>query len=359
MDDQARQLTELKARIFNEGQEADILQRNMIRESQGLGSVTTLPNLHKPLEALLTAADHKYAYKRLAERVVGHSAARTNAMIANIANRDGGNETKQDQVMINVPKEELDALLKDYATQERLLDGYHKENERLVRLMKERESEDNARKALFLDQQEELNKQLNLLRNQYGVPPDQKDLSQANRNVLLRKSYQKTAEQLRFELELDAKVRYLQEQLTEHREEAGKRERQLLHSAGNLRTENNDLRKELERLCNTDRQQLEEMIAHLQGENNRLVDKVQWHVDNARLVHESDEELSKLRMQINLLQQDILRRGGTSKQLSQLLEQSPGAAQDINTSILDRSTQSARTNSNKPHRNYADVKRIR
>jgi hypothetical protein len=71
----------------------------------------------------------------------------------------------------SVPLSAYEKLKAEISSQELLLAGFQRENERLLKELKSREAEDAARKAKFFDQQESMNKELNRLRNAVGELP--------------------------------------------------------------------------------------------------------------------------------------------------------------------------------------------
>lgn len=324
-----------KARAFEAMQAHSLSDRAERRSAQGLGAGEALA----PLEALLAAAQHSQAYRRLAARVP--TGPLGTGQTPQLAQR-GTATTQGVEELLSVPRADLQELLKDYATQERLLDGFHKENVLLAQRIKEREREASARNALHLDQMDEANKLLNRCQGQ------------GQGRASLR------GEQLRGELELDAKARYLQEQLAEVREEAGQRERQLQNTVSGLRAELSRLQRENQQLQSADMQQMAEALGRAQAEGRRLEDKLRWHLDNQRLVNERDEEAARLKKQLQVMKQEVLRRGASAKQVAALLDPSPSPSAHAHSDALDRTADSIRSNKQLPSaRSFQDVKRIK
>eukprot|EP01039_Chlorochromonas_danica_P004266 gene4266-4686_t len=326
-----RKLDEAKSRLFEVLQEESVADRLTERDNQGLGSLAALSNLHK----------------RLAEHVLTGKEPR-------LVSNKGTEEEKGGDEMVSVEKADLESLLKDYSIQERLLESYHRENERLALRMKEHEAQEQSRHALFLDQQEELNKQLNALKNQKPG------------GYL---SSQKTAEQLRQELELDSKVRHLQQQVEEERIAARERERLLQNTVTSLREERAHLNKKVEDLQSVDLQELQQGLEHLAGEKKRLEEKMRWFVDNQRLVADQDQEVARLRSQLYCLKQEVIKRGGSHKLIVQLLErgargggggEGDGEASDTTHLSAAESSSATKPNANlRPaQRSYHDIRRI-
>ena len=69
---------------------------------------------------------------------------------------------------ITVPKAKYNAMFDEIKSQEALIEGYQKENEKLIANLRSMENEYNREKAKFYDQREEINRDLNRLRNATG-----------------------------------------------------------------------------------------------------------------------------------------------------------------------------------------------
>lgn len=72
---------------------------------------------------------------------------------------------------VTLLKKEYDSLLAECSSQETLIAGFQKENEKLLLGVNTRDRENTAAKAKFFDQQEVLNKEVNRLRNMVGEIP--------------------------------------------------------------------------------------------------------------------------------------------------------------------------------------------
>ena len=81
---------------------------------------------------------------------------------------------------MTISKQEYDAFNNEYNSQELLIAGFQKENEKLIFSLQTRDRENVASKAKFFDQQEYLNKELNRLRNMVGEIPIGKEKEYLN-----------------------------------------------------------------------------------------------------------------------------------------------------------------------------------
>ena len=81
---------------------------------------------------------------------------------------------------VTISKQEYDAFNNEYNSQELLIAGFQKENEKLIFSLQTRDRENVASKAKFFDQQEYLNKELNRLRNMVGEIPIGKEKEYLN-----------------------------------------------------------------------------------------------------------------------------------------------------------------------------------
>ena len=144
-------------------------------------------------------------------------------------------------------KREFDALSAECASQEILITGFQRENEKLIKGVRNREFENTAAKAKFFDQRERLNKEVNRLRNMVGETvhdtertfsdtdptvdlgpvPGSGSSSPLNRREALSPFTRKSADALRAELDKDAFVRHLKERAAIAEAGAGLREKDL------------------------------------------------------------------------------------------------------------------------------------
>ena len=281
---------------------------------------------------------------------------------------------------LSVNKAEYERLLKDHAAQEHLIDGFQRENERLAKLVKEHETEQNLRTALYYDQREELNKELNRLRNAGraagGVGPHNAH------DELPVSLHQKSAEALREELRMDAEIRTLKERLAEAEAGMGVREREMQHTIEKLRRDNREL---AATAANVNLQQLQHYGAHhhdedflqLQTENSvmkeelgQLRQKVAWYVQNQQLLDATDEEKAQLQAACTAMRQELQNKGMSAAALDRITampraRHGERGGDDHNTSsALDRSlastaTSNAQASARGGKRSFADIKRIK
>ena len=125
--------------------------------------------------------------------------------------------------------------------QESLISGFQKENDKLALQLKQRETEEAQRAAKFYDKEEQMNKELNRLRNFAGIDPgpDLRDETGAKSNSIYRKS--DVFGSLKSELEKDAHIEYLREKLEDERVEYTMRVKELQSTIEKLRVENKRL----------------------------------------------------------------------------------------------------------------------
>ena len=140
---------------------------------------------------------------------------------------------------ITISKKKFDILVADCASQEILINGFQKENEKLLKCVKNRNFEDENEKAKFFDQREYLNKEINRLRNMVGEIPEDStvetgtygDLRSSpgtnSKGPLTIPYARKSAEVFRAELDKDSYVRHLKERAAIAEAGAGVREKEL------------------------------------------------------------------------------------------------------------------------------------
>ena len=313
-------------------------------------------------------------------------------------------DDQDDKDKISVSRREYESLVCDHAAQERLLDAFQKENDRLARLAKERESEQQLRSAVFYDQREGLNKELNRLKNANraaggsqaateAAHPPPPPLPTANMNINIDEvpipTSKKTSEALRMELQMDSTIRALKEQLAEAQGGLGDRERDLQVVIEKLRKENGELAAATTAanaaLANHRMSAQENDYLQLQTENRTYVDeishlkrKLAWFAQNQKLLDASDEESRASRAAVTALRRELLSKGADSKAIDRLLASTrigtPSAASvaaDEEGSVApshhaaDRSMtmsvagDSKATAGRSGHRSFADVKKIK
>jgi hypothetical protein len=140
---------------------------------------------------------------------------------------------------ITISKTEFETLVAECASQETLITGFQKENEKLLKKVKNRDFEDMNERAKFFDQREYLNKEVNRLRNMVGEIPEDPtvesgihgDLGSSpgtnSKGPLSLPYARKSAEMLRAELDKDTFVRHLKERAAIAEAGAGVREKEL------------------------------------------------------------------------------------------------------------------------------------
>jgi hypothetical protein len=149
---------------------------------------------------------------------------------------------------VTLYKREFDALSAECASQEILITGFQKENEKLIKGVRNREFENSAAKAKFFDQRERLNKEVNRLRNMVGETANDADRTISDtdpagdlgmtpgsgsssplnaRRETVTPFTRKSADVLRAELDKDAFVRHLKERAAIAEAGAGLREKDL------------------------------------------------------------------------------------------------------------------------------------
>ena len=140
---------------------------------------------------------------------------------------------------ITISKSEFETLIAECASQETLITGFQKENEKLLKKVKNRDFEDMNERAKFFDQREYLNKEINRLRNMVGEIPEDPtvesgihgDLGSSpgtnSKGPLSLPYARKSAEMLRAELDKDTFVRHLKERAAIAEAGAGVREKEL------------------------------------------------------------------------------------------------------------------------------------
>ena len=140
---------------------------------------------------------------------------------------------------ITISKKEFEILIAECSTQEVLITGFQKENEKLLKRVKNRDFEDMNERAKFFDQREHLNKEVNRLRNMVGEIPEDTtveagtygDLGSSpgsnSKSPLSLPYARKSADVFRAELDKDSYVRHLKERAAIAEAGAGVREKEL------------------------------------------------------------------------------------------------------------------------------------
>ena len=264
-------------------------------------------------------------------------------------NRDHNQEEIEsgEDKQILVSKKEYEKLVAECLSQESLIEGLQKENERLYHVMREKQIGERASKATFFDQQEQMNKELNRLRNAVGAVPESHPLfpgvtdglgvefgndgyllsgdSASNTgktsiggSVLVRKS----ADLLRAELDIDATIRALRERAAIAESNMGARELELQQTIEKLRKENRELieatarnKQHIMTEVLGEQQLLEQKLNQCKSENDDLKTRLVWFAENQELLETAEIEKTGLRHQISVLKRELKRRGVGSAQI--------------------------------------------
>jgi hypothetical protein len=228
---------------------------------------------------------------------------------------------------VTIPKTEYDALISEIDSQEMLITGFQKENERLVNYKRERDHADSSKKAQFFDQQESMNKELNRLRNVIGNDGTIETKSNKIHNNFTSTSIGKSADILRAELSNDAQIRMLRERLAVAESGAGLREKDLQLTIIKLREENRNLLTQSNYMRNSVSNQNETNSIHHEIELKKYDNQIQelktklaWYAENQELIDDADKGKSLLHSTINLLKTELRRRGMNERLIVNLIE---------------------------------------
>jgi hypothetical protein len=371
--DLLRELDKLKATLFVQGQDQAAIEDGKLRLSMGLDPEFDIDGSYKPLAKSFAASMHKagvYPQNVLKPALKSYY---TDKM-------KGKSENKEDTV--SVDKAEYEKLVSDHAAQERLIDAFQKENDRLAKFAREKDTEQQLRSAVFYDQRDVLNKELNRLKNvtraggaATDTPHRVESVSPQDFDEIPIPTSKKTAETLRMELQMDATIRSLKEQLREAESGMGERERDLQVTIEKLRRDNREL---AAIAANVNLQQIQPQDSdylQLQTENSvcreeisALKQRVEWYVQNQKLLDSADEETHQYRQVVFALKRELVQHGAEAKTVDRIissyrvhvpadlasLEDSPNS----NTSgAMDRTGVSRLPTKN--GRNFADVKKIK
>ena len=268
--------------------------------------------------------------------------------------KTNGNDTTNEDVKgenVTIPKSEYDALLLEIQTQDNLLVGFQKENERLVKEQKVHLADEASRKAAFFDQQEQLNKELNRLRN--VVVGD---------NVTMVSITRKSVDQFRAELDADAAVRALRERLAIAEAGAGIREKELQLTIDKLRSDYRQLITENNYLTNakvsgsyTEQQVIDQLNRSHKEEIDQLHEKLAWYAENQQIIEDVVRVKVELNSTISLLKKELKKRGVSANDMKQILETTAAANKDD----TNNETTTTSTSKSSSKRNPADIKKIK
>ena len=263
----------------------------------------------------------------------------------------------ENDTSVVLSKEEYARLKREIEMLDKLVAGYQRENEKMLSTLKEKHSQEEAMKANFFDERENLNRELNMYKNAAPQGPN-----------ALRKS----AEHLMEELEKEALVRNLRERIAEAESGAGVREKELQQTVDRIREENRQLTLELKRITVESQANENSALAaarldlgRAREEVESLREKLIWYAENQELVDQGEQErldlghdLSVCKRELKSLGVDIqglgLRYRGSIKGSGQAPDDS---AVKSDASVVKKTP--AVTKSIKMTRNPADIKRIK
>jgi hypothetical protein len=275
---------------------------------------------------------------------------------------------------------DYNALKAEIASQEILISGFQKENEKLVGNMRLMEIEYNRDKARFFDQRESINRDLNRLRNVTGESVDANTATSELPNAahpvtgrigISHDPVRRSAETLREELDKDAHIFSLKEQLAQAESGKGVREKELQQTIERLRNDNRDLQAKAQQsaqsLLNIQKEDAEQHMIEMKGlkdEINGLKAKLVWYAENQSLIDtvESDNKLNQ--NIVNVLKKELKKKGMDMRSINALClaaQDLPNLAahldDDSDVSLLSSVTPGTGKVSNK--RSASDIKRIK
>lgn len=273
---------------------------------------------------------------------------------------------------ISVPRSEYETLVKDFAAQETLIEGFQRENEKLAQRLREREAEENARIAIYFDTQEKLNKEINRLKNLCGVDGvsfaafEEYPLGgTAPGNSLTRRSL---AGHLRSELEVDAVVRGLQDRLAVAESGMGDREKELKIQVEKLKQTNRELLLEIKTAAKSigreDTSRLQYENRELREEVVQLTRKLEWYAGNQPLIDRIEDEKEAFRRAVHALQKELVVKQGVDARTVQRILTSAIAKEEheLQNDRADKSFSSSSSpgaTAKSSRRSPADVKKIK
>jgi len=214
---------------------------------------------------------------------------------------------------ITISRAKYNAMNAEIASQEALIEGYQKENEKLVTQLKAAQTQSQSHKAQYFDERENLNKDLNRLRNKTGESlEEQLQGGGYGGSGNLRRS----ADMFREELNKDAAIFALKERLGEAESRMGHREKELQKTIDRLRKDNQELARDASS-ANTKAlhghmdvlKDKEKRVEALQEQNQGLRSKLEWYAENQTLIEASERDRKELRLQIAALLKELRKRG--------------------------------------------------
>lgn len=259
--------------------------------------------------------------------------------------------------------ETIAKLQREIESQENLISGLQRENERLYAIEKEKEALQRSIKANFFDQHEALNKELNRLRNLVGETDGGGENIQSSYNIGSR---------LRNELDTDATIRALRERVAVAESTAGIREKELQQTIEKLRVENREL---IERSKSIRNQVMAELSAQQENlvhekkvamdELKELREKLIWYAENQELLEQIESEKQDLSGKLANIKSCLRTKYNFSLATINQMMLTTSSATDgptdnailNDTSLLDHDTSLGHMN--KRRRSPADIKRIK
>ena len=312
----------------------------------------------------------------------------SSAAAAEKGSADAEAEAAGEAKTVTVLKSEYDALVVEVASQELLIQGFQRENEKLVHCLQAKEQGETSQRAGFFDQQEALNKELNRLRNlvgggevdSHGKPSlvsSSLSASSAGGAMAGASSIRKSADALRAELNADATIRALKERVAVAEAGAGAREKEMQLTIDKLRRDNRALAASSAQVSegifsgqNSEKQALDQQQKKHLDEVGDLRGKLAWYVENQVLIEDAMKQKADASAVAAVLKKELRRRGMDNKAIAVLLSATSNTVSGYGRPIdqdLDNSMASATTanNTNRSHigggssRNPADIKKIK
>ena len=278
---------------------------------------------------------------------------------------------------ITITRAKYNALNAEIASQEALIEGFQKENEKLVVQLKEAQTKSQSNKATYFDEREDLNRDLNRLRNKTGESIEEQMQGGAAGWGGGAGNMRRSADVLREELNKDSAIFALKERLGEAESRMGHREKELQKTIDRLRRDNQELAGEA---SSANKKTLhghmdalkdkEKQVDALQEQNQGLRSKLEWYAENQTLIEVSEKDRKELRYQVTALQKELRRRGMEKTAVQTLLSaacnspsskhttpEKAGAGDSDDENLADTTAVSGSARSSR--RAHADVKKIK
>jgi hypothetical protein len=381
-----RQVDGLKAALFAHTQNTAAVEDLKLRQSLGLNADLNLEGDYEPLAKKFASTMHKagtYGQSVLKPQLKAYYSGKGKA-----AKATTGDGTDAAEETVAVSRMDYEKLVEDHANQERLLEAFQKENERLAKEAQRETAKHQLSSATYHDEREGLNKQLNHLKNAArasGANVSDAPVGRLNFEDMPLPTTTKTAEALRMELDSDATIRALKERLNEAELHMGQRERDLQVTIEKLRKDNRALAAEAVNAQMQYAHPQDHDYLQLQTENRVLAEelsavkgRLEWFAQNQMLLDEAAEETTQLRQAIAALKRELMTRGVEGKAVDRLIhnarsgaysnaaggEGTPDKREDSSLTgagaegAMDKSTISG-YGKRAASRNTADVKKIR